>query len=83
MALSVKNPEADRLVRELTAATGESITDAIVVALRERLERVRGNHAPTIARRLNALRAEIRTHPIADPRAADEIIGYDQHGLPA
>jgi antitoxin VapB len=81
MALSVKNPEADRLARELTATTGESITDAVVIALRERLERLRGDRAAIITRRLNALRTEVRNYPIADSRPADEIIGYDEHGL--
>jgi antitoxin VapB len=82
MALSVKSPEADRLARELTAATGETITEAVVVALRERLERVRGRRADVIRRRLNALREELKTYPVHDPRSADEIIDYDEHGLP-
>ncbi len=42
MALSIKHPEADRLARELAAATGESLTDAIINALKERLRRERG-----------------------------------------
>ena len=42
MALSVKDPEADRLAREIAARTGETLTQAIVVALRERLARLRG-----------------------------------------
>lgn len=83
MALSVKNPEADRLARELTAATGETITDAVVIALRERLERVRGRQAAAITRRLNTLRTEIQTYPILNPQSPEEIVGYDEHGLPA
>ncbi|MCB9530155.1 MAG: type II toxin-antitoxin system VapB family antitoxin, partial [Myxococcales bacterium] len=39
MALSIKNDEADRLARELAALTGESLTEAVVVSLRERLAR--------------------------------------------
>jgi antitoxin VapB len=42
MALSIKNPEADRLARELAAATGETLTEAVLNALRERLTRQRG-----------------------------------------
>ena len=83
MALSVKNPEADQLARELTAVTGESITEAVVVALRERLDRVRAQRAPAIRRRLMALRDEMRTYPVVDTRSADEIVGYDERGLPA
>ena len=42
MALSLKDPEADRLAREVAARTGETLTTAVVVALRERLARLRG-----------------------------------------
>ena len=81
MALSVKNDEADRLARELARKTGESITEAIVVALRERLERHRTLAALTP--RLLRLVAEVADYPVLDPRTADEILGYDEHGLPA
>ena len=39
MALNIKNPETNRLAQELARRTGESITQAVTVALRERLER--------------------------------------------
>jgi hypothetical protein len=42
MALNIKDDGADRLVRELAAETGESLTTAITVAVRERLERHEG-----------------------------------------
>ncbi|MFT4001522.1 MAG: type II toxin-antitoxin system VapB family antitoxin [Rhizobium sp.] len=41
MALSIKTEEADRLARELSRLTGETMTDAITRAMRERLERLR------------------------------------------
>lgn len=41
MALSIKTDEADRLARELSRLTGETMTDAITQAMRERLERLR------------------------------------------
>jgi antitoxin VapB len=82
MALSVKNPEADRLARELSAATGESLTQAVVTALRERLDRIQRSRAPMITRRLQALKDELRTYPVVDSRSPDEIVGYDEHGLP-
>ena len=41
MGLSIKNEETCRLARELAQLTGETMTGAITVALRERLERVR------------------------------------------
>ena len=42
MALSLKDPEVDRLARELADRTGETLTEAIRVALRDRLVRLRG-----------------------------------------
>lgn len=80
MALNVKNPEADRLARELAARTGETITEAIVVALKERLDREMA--AVGRSRRLARLAAEVGEYPIRDGRPADEIIGYDDRGLP-
>ena len=83
MALSVKDPEADRLAREVSRRTGETLTEAIVVALRERLARLRG----TPKRR--PLREELRdiakrcaALPTLDERTDDEILGYDDRGLP-
>ena len=39
MALSLKNDETERLARELARQTGESLTLAVTVAIKERLER--------------------------------------------
>jgi len=83
MALSVKNPEADRLAREVAARTGETLTTAVVVALRERLARLRGRPK---RRRLHDELREIAQRcaqlPTLDDRSADEILAYDQQGLP-
>lgn len=82
MAISIKNPEADRLARELAATTGESLTDTIVIALRERLERERRHRRPGIASRLRHLATDTAKLPVLDPRHPDEIVGYDEDGLP-
>jgi antitoxin VapB len=82
MALSIKKEEADRLARELARTTGESMTDAVVIALQERLERVRRQSATGVAERLRRLATEARSLPVLDDRPADEILGYDDHGLP-
>jgi antitoxin VapB len=79
IALSVKNEEADRLARELAGTTGESITEAVLVALRERLERERGRRG--VADALTRLVEELAGYPVLDPRPADQILGYDD-GLP-
>ncbi|HXQ49763.1 MAG TPA: type II toxin-antitoxin system VapB family antitoxin, partial [Stellaceae bacterium] len=41
MALSIKTDEADKLARALTKLTGENLTEAVTIALRERLARER------------------------------------------
>lgn len=84
MALNIKDENADRLARELTAETGESITTAVTVAVRERLERLRGA-VPREQRlqeiqRISALSAAL---PVLDERSANEILGYDHRGLPS
>lgn len=84
MALNIKDEGADRLARELAAETGESITTAVTIAVRERLERLRG--AVPRERRHRALRQiaeRSADRPLLDPRPADEIVGYDRNGLPS
>jgi antitoxin VapB len=82
MVLSIKSAEADQLARELARATGESLTDAITVALRERLERVRPDRTDLVERLL-AIGESARALPRFDQRSDDEILGYDEHGLPS
>lgn len=83
MALSIKHPEADHLARELAARTGESLTEAVLNALRERLERQK-SRAPGLRLRdeIRAIGKRCAALPVLDPRSPDEILGYDEHGLP-
>lgn len=84
MPLSIKDPETDRLARELSKATGETLTNAVAIALRERLERVRGRTSgPGLAEELTAIALRCAQLPLIDDRPEDEILGYDEHGLPA
>jgi antitoxin VapB len=83
MALSIKDPEADRLARELAARTGETLTEAVIVALRERLRRQQSKQAAPARRdRLKTLRQSMRELPVLDARSPDELVGYDEGGLP-
>lgn len=82
MALSIKTDEADRLARELAAATHESITEAVTIALRERLARVQTLPGPDIVTAARLLAVDFRAGATHDPRSDDEIIGYDKHGVP-
>lgn len=83
MALSIKDRETERLARELARRTGENITTATRRALEERLHRV-SSHPKQ--RQLLAGLSEIRRRwaamPQVDRRGADEIIDYDENGLP-
>jgi antitoxin VapB len=82
MALSIKHEEADRLARELAAITGESLTEAVLNALRERLRRECGRvRGPLLRTELRAIRSRCASLPVVDPRPADDVIGYDDHGV--
>lgn len=83
MALNIKDPATDRLARELSEETGESITEATRKAIDERLTRVRARSVGRPQR--DALQAIIergRARDTCDERAPEEIIDYDEHGLP-
>jgi antitoxin VapB len=83
MGISIKNDHTEELARELARETGESLTTAITRALEERLARLEGRRSPAdrlalahaVLRRIDAL-------PVLDERPADEIVDYDEHGLP-
>jgi antitoxin VapB len=83
MAITIKSAEAERLARELAAATGESLTQAVTNALRERLQRGCVIDRKTRRRRqvaLHAIRAAVAGAKVADVRSEDAIIGYNERG---
>jgi antitoxin VapB len=83
MPLSIKNPRSEELARELAARTGESITEAVTEAVRARLKTLR--QPATAARdrqRLERLLRELDALPDLDSRTPDEILSYDEQGLP-
>ncbi len=82
MAISIKDPETDRLARELAAATGESLTDAIRTALRDRLKRESQRARRGIGAEVRRIQQRLARLPVFDGRSADEIVGYDAHGVP-
>jgi antitoxin VapB len=83
MALSIKDEETDRLVRLLAGATGETITEAVANAVRERLDRVSGTRRSIdLVKEISSITARCSALPVLDDRAPDEILGYDAHGLP-
>jgi antitoxin VapB len=84
MALSLKDPETDRLAREVARLTGESLTEAVRKALAERLQRERlrrGRPRQSLADELNEIALHCAGLHELDSRSADQIIGYDEKGL--
>ena len=82
MHLNIKNDEAHKLAAELAKLTGESLTSAVTLALRERLAREqRRRRTDSIAARLMKIGSQFATLPDTG-RSPDEILGYDEHGSP-
>jgi antitoxin VapB len=83
MALSIKDPETERLARTLAARTGETLTVATRRALEERLRRVgSGARKAALLEDLAASRRRWKALPVLDSRGAEAILGYDENGLP-
>ncbi len=83
MALSIKDPETERLARDLARLTGESITTATRRAIEERLRRVGGHSRKAVLlEELAEIRRRWSEMPVVDDRTPDHILGYDEHGLP-
>jgi antitoxin VapB len=82
VALSIKHPEADRLARELASRTGETLTEVVVVALRERLARETGrDRAVPLREELAAIRRRCASLPVVDRRSAEND-AESEPGLP-
>jgi antitoxin VapB len=83
MALNIRNPEAEKLAEALARLTGETKTDAVTKALRDRLTRVRRERARhRLADELDELALQCARLPVLDQRSDDEILGYDGSGAP-
>jgi len=80
MVLSIKSAEADQLARELAEMTGESITEAVVASLKTRLDLERRRHRN---RALDDIIERFQELTVLDERSPEDIIGYDEHGLPS
>lgn len=83
MALNIKDPETDRLARELASLTGQPITVAVRVAVEEQLSLLRRRTAVAGADDLSGVISRGRERRLLDRRPEAEVIGYDDDGLPA
>lgn len=85
MSVTIDRPDTNRLLRELIATTGESESDAVNRALRERLTREREKRAQPqpLAEKLLRIGRECAALPVLDDRPAEDILGYNENGMPA
>jgi len=84
MTLSIKDPEANRLARMLAKRTGETMTQAVIGALRERLAREERKEqaVESLVEDVMDIGRHCASLPLLDARHPDDIIGYDENGLP-
>lgn len=83
MGFNIKNDEAHRLAKELADLTGESMTAAVIGAIRERLERMRQTKSGTLADRLLLIGRRTAGRLKGRSRSADHAeLLYDERGLP-
>jgi antitoxin VapB len=84
MPISIKNDQTERLARKLAKLTGETLTDAIRAAVSERYDRLRRERSGgSLADELNTIALRCAHRPVVSPLTDDELLGYDEHGVPA
>ena len=83
MALHINHPETEELANQLAEITGETATEAVRRSLEDRLERLRRElSGERLADELEAIAIRCAELPILDARDPDEILAYDENGLP-
>lgn len=84
MPPNIEDPATEKAVRELVALTGETVATAIRRAAEERLQRVRRDRpGRSFAAEILEIGRRCAALPDLDPRAANELLGYGQDGLPS
>lgn len=83
--LSIADPEAYRLANELAEITGKTPGEAVIEALRERVEKERAakQERERVIQRVLAIGKEISLLPVLDSRSPDDMIGYNEVGVPS
>jgi len=84
MSLNIKDPATVALAEELARLEGVSKTAAVHNALSERLRR-KGYSAepyPQLLEEMRAIRERIAQLPVLDDRSDEDIVGFDEHGIP-
>jgi len=83
VSLNIKNPETCQLIEELAEATGETMTGAVTIAVRERLVRLRRQNRGSLAETIMAIGRDTARRISPEYRALDhDALLYDEKGLP-
>lgn len=82
VALNIKNEESVELARELAELTGESVTAAVTIAVRERIERISRERADRVKRILRLASEFARDLPEEYKHVDHGDLLYDEFGLP-
>jgi antitoxin VapB len=77
--LYIKNPAAHRLAEQISKRMGVTLSDAVVSALEDKIQKT---GRPVNRARVDALSAKIGALRVLDSRKPDEILGYDKFGIP-
>jgi len=77
--LYIKNPAAHRLAEKVSKKMGVTLTDAVIRSLEAQL---RGPARPIDMAKVDAITRKLAALPVLDSRSIDEILGYDEFGLP-
>ena len=81
--MNIRSAKVDQLVERLARLTGEDVETALARAIEERLSRVAPSAPADRKAAMDAFFERVSRMPVLDPRPADEIVGYDDHGLPS
>lgn len=83
-ALNIKDPEVHELAVELASRTNQSLTQAVRESLRESLAKTRSPQEDSrrVVERVMRIGRGIASLPVLDSRTPDEILGYNEFGLP-
>lgn len=77
--LYIKNPQAHRLAKQLSRRMGVTMTDAVIHALEEQAQR---KGEPVNREKIDAICSEIGSLPVLDSRPPEQILDYDEFGIP-
>ena len=84
MPLNIKDDETHEMARKLAGYTGVSLSKAVKLALKEKLARIeKAQNRARLADELDHIALYCAGLPVRDKRSSDDIIGYDDDGLPS